>query len=211
MAHTEADYWSLIHAERARLADLLDGLNPQQWQADSMCMKWTVEQVTAHLTAAAHTGTWVWMRCITFAGFNTDRHNARRLNKHIGDTAQETGKKFRESIALTIAPTKDYAAWLGEVIVHGQDIARPLGIPLKSEPKAVREVAEFFVTKDFAVNSRQVSKGLRFEASDAEFSLGSGPIIHGPILSLVMLLAGRKDYCIEVEGDGVAELRRRIA
>jgi uncharacterized protein (TIGR03083 family) len=189
---------------------MLDGLSTQQWHAGSLCAGWTVEQVVAHLTAAANTGTGAWLRSMVRAGFNPDKHNARRLALYLGSTPEETGEKFRESITRTTAPTKDHAAWLGEVIVHGQDTARPLGITLTPDPAAVREVAEFFVAKNFAVNSRKAVEGLTLEASDTAFTAGGGPLVRGPLLSLVMTMAGRREHCADLEGDGVAELRRRI-
>ncbi len=189
---------------------MLDSLTPQQWRSGSLCADWTVEHVVAHLTAAANTGTWTWLRSIVLAGFNTDRHNARRLAQHLGATPQETGARFRESMMLTAAPTKDHAAWLGEVIVHGQDIARPLGLTLVPDPAALHQVAAFFAAKDFAVNSHRAVKGLALQSSDGDFAAGEGPIVRGPLLSLVMAMAGRGDFCAELEGAGVAELHRRI-
>jgi uncharacterized protein (TIGR03083 family) len=210
MTLSASDYWELIHTERARLASILDGLTTQQWRSGSLCAEWTVEHVAAHLTAAANTRTWAWLRSIALAGFNADKHNARRLAEHLGTTPQETGERFRDSVTLTIAPTRDHAAWLGEVIVHGQDIARPLGIALTPDPTAVREVAAFFAAKDFTVDSHKAVNGLALEASDTAFAAGSGPLVRGPLLNVVMAMAGRGDYCAELEGDGVADLRRRI-
>ena len=40
----------LIAAERLALADVLDGLGADQWQAQSLCARWTVAHVVAHLT-----------------------------------------------------------------------------------------------------------------------------------------------------------------
>lgn len=204
-------YWGLIDAERARILRMLDGLSEQQWHTQSLCEEWTVEDVAAHLTAAATTGRWAWLRSMALAGFSPQRHNARRLQEHLGSTPAETGERFRESVKLTTAPTADYGAWLGEVIVHGQDIARPLGIELTPDHSAVRQVADFFATKDFAVNTRSMIKGVRLEAIDDDFSTGSGPVARGRLLGLVMAMAGRGDYVEELEGDGVRVLRERIA
>lgn len=210
MTQTAAGLWALTHAERSRVADMLDGLTPEQWRARSLCTAWTVEQVAAHLSAAANTGTWAWIRSIVRAGFNADRHNARLLARYLGDTPDETAQGFRRSVTNTVAPTRDYAAGLGEVIVHGQDIARPLGIDLVPDPAAVHEVAIFFAAKDFAVNSRRLVKGLTLEATDADFNTGRGPSVRGHLLNLVMAMAGRSDYLAQLEGEGVAELRRRL-
>lgn len=205
-----ADYWDLIHAERARVVDMLEGLGEEDWRAGTLCTNWSVEQVVAHLAAAANTGTWAWIRSMVSAGFNASRHNDRRLARYLGSTPAATLEEFRSSVTSTTAPTKDYGAWLGEVIVHGQDIARPLGLTLTPDPVAVGEVARFFVAKDFAVNSRRLVKGLALEADDASFTSGSGPVLRGHLLDLVMALAGRPDHCGELEGEGVDELRRRL-
>lgn len=225
MTLSAADYWSLIHAERARVVAMLEGITPDQWDSRSLCSEWTVEQVAAHLTAAANTGTFAWMRSIVFAGFNPGRHNARRLAERLGATHEETLDRLRRSITLTVAPTRDYAAWLGEVVVHGQDIARPLGIELVPDPVAVREVAAFFAAKDFAVNSRSQVRGLRLEATDTtdtteaadqpagqevQFAAGSGPVVRGPLLDLVLAMAGRPAGCERLEGAGATELRSRF-
>lgn len=95
---TTNHYWTLIHTERARLLTMLDTLTTEQWHSPTLCDSWTVEHVTAHLTAAARTGTWTWMRSIVAARFNTDRHNARRLTPYLGptphDTLRRTGRHY---------------------------------------------------------------------------------------------------------------------
>jgi uncharacterized protein (TIGR03083 family) len=208
---TAPDYWKLIHAERARIADMLTKLDEEAWQTGSLCSNWSVEQVVAHLTAAADTGKLAWIWSMVRAGFNAAKHNERQLSRYLGSTPAETIERFRNSVMNTVAPTNDFGAWLGEVIVHGQDIARPLGIDLEPDPVAVREVAHFFVARDFAVNSRSVAKGLALEATDDAFRSGNGPVVRGELLNLVMAMAGRADAWANLEGDGVEELRRRIA
>ncbi|MCS4593531.1 maleylpyruvate isomerase family mycothiol-dependent enzyme [Brevibacterium sediminis] len=206
----EAEYWDLIHTERARLADLLSTLEPEQWALATLCADWTVEQVVAHLTAAANTGKWAWIRSIIRAGFDPAKHNARLLTRRLGGSPEETLAKFRNSIPLTIAPTKDFPAFLGEVIVHGQDIARPLELDLTPGAEATVEVARYFASKDFAVNSKTLVKGLKLSAVDADFESGSGPEVTGRVLDLVLAMAGRPESLTELTGSGVTELRRRM-
>lgn len=81
------------------------------------------------------------------------RGHERRLDADPRRTPAETLANFRAVTGNTVAPGKDHAAWLGEVIVHGQDIARPLGIDLVPDPAAVLEVARFFAARNFTVNS----------------------------------------------------------
>lgn len=99
---------------------------------------------------------------------------------------------------------------LGEVIVHGQDIARPLGLDLEPDPAGVYEVARFFSERDFAVNSKTLVRGLTLEADDSSFSAGTGPLVRGKQLDLVMAMAGRPTYLTALQGDGVAVLAQRL-
>lgn len=206
----QSEYWELIHAERERLSLLLDGLGESDWRRESLCSGWTVEEVTAHLTATAVTGTVTWLRSMITAGFNPARHNERMLRRHLGPTPQDTLAQFRATIPGTIAPTRDYGAWLGEVIVHGQDISQVLGAELIPDPAALHEVAGYFVRKNFTVNSRSLVRGLQLVSTDTQFRHGRGPLVQGQLLDLVMVMAGRPAYCELLEGAGVPELRRRL-
>lgn len=206
----ETEYWDLIHTERARLADLLTTLEPEQWALATLCADWTVEQVVAHLSVAANTGRWAWIRSVVRAGFDPAKHNARLLERSLGGSPEGTLAKFHSSISLTIAPTKDFPAFLGEVIVHGQDIARPLELDLIPDAEATVEVARYFASKDFAVKSKTLVKGVRLSAVDADFESGSGPQVAGRLLDLVMAMAGRPEALADLTGSGVAELRRRM-
>ncbi|MFD2839457.1 maleylpyruvate isomerase family mycothiol-dependent enzyme [Populibacterium corticicola] len=210
MSRDEANFWNLIHAERRRLLALLETLTDDQWAYPSLCGRWTVEQVTAHLTAAAHTGTLAWIFSIVRAGFNPAKHNDRLLSRYLGETPDHTLNEYRASVELTVSPTKDYAAFLGETIVHGQDIAQPLGLNLTPDPTALLEVAQFFAAKDFAVNSKTLVSGLRLHATDADFMTGTGPLVEGPLLALVMVMAGRERYLDHLTGDGLSELGARL-
>ncbi|MGH3350278.1 MAG: maleylpyruvate isomerase family mycothiol-dependent enzyme, partial [Nocardioides sp.] len=71
-------------------------------------------------------------------------------------------------------------------------------------------VATFFATKDFAVNSSTLVSGLRLRAVDAEFDAGDGPEVSGPLLDLVMAMAGRREALADLTGQGTSELRRRL-
>lgn len=207
----ENDFWDAIHAERHRLLEMLSGLDDAAWQAPTLCSDWSVSQVVAHLTAAANTGTMSWLRSIVLAGFNSTLHNERRLRRYLGDTPAQTLANLRASAENKVAPTMDYAAMLGEVIVHGQDIARPLALDLVPDPDAVHEVAKFFSERDFAVNSKRLVTGLTLEALDSSFSAGDGPPVKGKQLDLVMIMAGRPAYLASLRGAGVEALAQRLA
>ena len=82
--------WTLAHAERAALATDLAGLDAEVWRHDTLCGEWGVEQVVAHLTAAASLNQWRRLRSMLAARFRPDVHNQRRLAEHCGSTPDET-------------------------------------------------------------------------------------------------------------------------
>lgn len=206
---TRPALWSLAHAERASLADDLTDLDESQWAQPSLCGRWVVRDVVAHLTAAASVGTVRWVASMLAARFDPDVHNDRRLAEHRGTTPAETLDRFRQVLTSTTAASGHTAAWLGEVVVHAQDIRRPLGLPHTPSVEAVTEVARFFAHRDFAVASRSAAEGLRLEATDGPFRTGDGPEVTGTTLALTMAMAGRSAYCDDLTGAGVPTLRAR--
>ena len=205
------ELWTAAHAVRRSLADELATLTPAQWAGPTLCAAWTVEDVVAHLTAVASIGRLRWMRSVVGARFDFDLHNARRLVEHRGATPSETLERFRAVVGASVGPSRHTAAWLGEVVVHGQDLRRPLASTLTPPVGAVTAVARFYVSRDFAVPSRTTAAGLRLEATDGPFTAGDGLLVQGETLALVMAMAGRSAYLDDLAGPGVAVLRERLA
>src|SRR5438034_6584260 len=104
--------WSAAHAERAALAEDLTDLTDAQWAQPSLCGRWVIEEVVAHLTAAASIGPLRWFVSVLGARFNFDLHNDRRLAEHRGATPAETLDRFRRVIASTTSAPGPTAAWL---------------------------------------------------------------------------------------------------
>jgi uncharacterized protein (TIGR03083 family) len=211
MARPQDDeLWTLAHSERAALAEELAGLGAEQWRHDTLCGEWDVEQVVAHLTAAASLNQWQWLRSMLGARFRPDVHNQRRLAEHCGSTPAETLERFRAVITSTTAPSQHTPAYLGEVVVHAQDIRQPLGLARTPSIEALTPVANFFAQRNFTVASHTHAADLRLRADDGPFAAGTGPLVTGPTLALVMSMAGRVPYLAELDGPGVPTLRSRL-
>ncbi|WP_280348330.1 maleylpyruvate isomerase family mycothiol-dependent enzyme [Nocardia neocaledoniensis] len=203
--------WALAHAERASLAADLAGLSADEWAVRSLCGEWTVEEVVAHLTAGASIGRFRWLASVLRARFDFDLHNARQMAVHRGATPAETLDRFRAVVDTSTGASGHTAAWLGEVVVHAQDIRRPLGVTTTPSIEAATAVAEFFASRDFTVASRSAIEGLRIEATDGPFATGTGPLVSGPTVALVMAMAARSTYCADLTGPGLPTLRARIS
>lgn len=208
---TRADLWPRIRAERSHLAEVLSTLPTEGWGAATLCEAWSVRDVVAHLTAAASTPTLPWLGNMLITRLDTDLHNQRLLVRHRGMGDAETLARFEEAVAARTAPFGVVEGALGEIVVHGQDIAIPLGLPVTPSRASIRAVAEFFARKDFAVDSRTLVRGLRLEASDDDLRIGDGPPLRGEMLPLVMAVAGRPVALDALEGEGAAVLRQRLA
>ena len=196
--------------ERSALVDDLSTLTPEQWRSPTLCGAWDVEDVVAHLGAASTLSLLGWLRSMAGARFDADVHNQRRLEEFRGATPAATLERFAGSGPIGL-PGKESPAGLGELVVHAEDIRRPMGLRHEPAAEGLLAVARFFATKDFAVNSRSLVKGLRLVATDADFRSGSGPEVSGSLLSLVMAMAGRSVALDDLHGDGVPELTRRMA
>jgi uncharacterized protein (TIGR03083 family) len=211
MAKPQDDHlWALAHAERAALARDLAALDEEQWWHGTLCGQWDVEQVVAHLTAAASLNQWKWLRSMLGARFHADVHNQRRLDELRGNTPAETLDQFQAVITSTTAPSQHTPAYLGEVVVHAQDIRQPLGLTRTPSVDALTPVADFFARRDFTVASRTHAAGLQLQAADGPFATGTGPLVTGSTLALVMSMAGRAPYLAELDGPGVPTLRSRL-
>ena len=172
----------------------------------------TVRDVVAHLTAGASLSFAPWFLGLARARFDADRMVAGQVRAHLGTDPADTLARFRAVVTSTTVPSRRHLdAWLGELVVHGEDVRRPLGLVRDHPVEVLTRVARFYASRDFTVASRTASTGLGLEADDGPFRHGTGPGVRGRTLALVMAMAGRPTYLDELTGDGVEELRSRIS
>lgn len=183
--------WRTIDRQRIDLADLLDTLTPEQWQAPSLCAGWTVRDVAVHITQGHASRKDMALAAIR-AGFrfNTMIH---RVAVEDTSTPDEITAAMRTMIGSRRRPpmTAD-ADPLMDVLVHGQDIAVPLGIAREMPDDAALTAAERLWSMGFPFNARKRFRGLRLRAVDAPFDVGDGEVVEGPLRNVVLLLAGRR-------------------
>jgi uncharacterized protein (TIGR03083 family) len=207
--HHASGIWSLAHAERAALAADLATLTDQQWATPSLCTGFTVRQVLAHITASATLSPVRWLGGVIRCRFDFDKQVAVRLAEQLGATPAETLARFRSIVTSTTKPPVPTAAMLGETIVHAEDIRRPLGIHRDYPITTLTRLASYYQGSDLVVLAKGRIAGLRLQASDGPFTTGSGPLVSGSTLALIMAMTGRVAYCGELDGDGAATLRAR--
>ncbi len=127
----------------------------------------------------------------------------------LGDSPAETLARFKAQAASTTSPPGPMDSWVGETIIHAEDIRRPLGIVHSYAPVAVRRVADFYKGSNTLIGAKNRIAGVALRATDTDWSHGSGPEVSGPLLSLVMAMTGRKVALDDLEGPGLEVLRAR--
>ncbi len=203
------DLWTLVAAERGVLADDLAALTPEQWAARSLCPDWTVRDIVAHLSAAASTSPGAFLVQFARAGFKFGKYANDGLSRELGANTGATLAGFRAVQGSKTSPPGPKPTWLGEIVVHAEDIRRPLGIAHSYDPEALREVADFYKGSNTLIGAKNRIAGLALKATDQDWSHGTGPDVEGPLLSLVMAMTGRKAHVDDLTGEGVETLASR--
>ncbi|MFC9897206.1 maleylpyruvate isomerase family mycothiol-dependent enzyme [Nocardia sp. NPDC127579] len=183
-----------IHEERLALAEFLDGSTEAEWAHPTLCDGWTVHEVLAHVTLSNQDTLWALVTGIVRARGNWDRANA--------DAAITHARRFTPAELLTQlrdragdhrrSPGAGVLDPLADVIVHGQDIARPLGRSLPIAPERVVAPLAHVLGSRFYGAQRRL-RGKRLVATDIAFSHGAGPEeVCAPVVDLLLLATGRE-------------------
>ncbi len=205
------EVWQTIDGERRSLANLFDSLSADEWETASLCAGWRVRDVAAHLTLA-HMGMLPAVLALLRARGN--------LNRMIRDTAVRQARlpAGRYAVLLrgmagsrTTAPGVTYLEPLIDVLVHGQDIAIPVGRTRPMPAQAAATAATRVWHMRWPFHAQRKLSGLRLAATDHPWSAGQGLQVEGPIAAILLLLTGRRAALPDLSGPGVAELETRLS
>jgi uncharacterized protein (TIGR03083 family) len=207
------DIWPVITAQRLKVASLLEQLSPGEWQQPSLCTGWTVHDVAAHLTlqqlgpAGALGMLTRWRGSLD----QTIHHAARRraaawLPGQIIAAIRATASSRRRNPGVT------YLETLTDILVHGQDIAIPLGRHHDMPPQAAATAATRVLTMRWPppLPAARTMTGFHLTATDITWSTGHGPHISGPIEAILLVSTGRLTALPRLSGEGTPTLTARL-
>ncbi|WP_246633315.1 maleylpyruvate isomerase family mycothiol-dependent enzyme [Pseudonocardia nigra] len=204
----EAAVW----AERLSLCDFLDGLDEPEWGVQSLCSAWTVREVVAHLTVTTRaTIPFVLKAAIKARGdFHRMTADVARA-RATAFTPAELVRQLRESAdSSRRMPGSGPMDPLLDLLVHGQDIARPLQRRHAMRTEVAVAALAYLATTKFHGGPQRIA-GLEIVATDATWSLGAGPAIRGKVEDLLLVAAGRPSGLAHLTGPGVDRLAERLA
>ncbi|OUE25634.1 maleylpyruvate isomerase family mycothiol-dependent enzyme [Clavibacter michiganensis] len=205
------DLWGEIDAERRALVEQLERIEDTAWETPSLCAGLTVREVVAHMTVSGAVSGPRWFLGVLRARFDFDRQVDDRLREQLGASARETLARFRRTIGSRTSPPLPRLALLGEMVVHGEDVRRPLGLTRAHPPATLDAVLRYYAGTDQIVVAKKRVAGLRLEATDTGTALGEGQVVRGPSLALIMAMTGRLACCDELTGPGAPALRARCS
>jgi len=203
------DLMPMIHAERRLLADDLAGLDQTQWAQPTWCDKWSVQELVGHLVAAASITAPHFLVGFVSTGFSFDRFVDRDLRQYATGDPSEVLDRFRGIVTSTRKPPGPAYVALGEIMVHGEDIRRPRGLKCEHPGEHLTTLAGMYIKTGAPLHGKRRSAGLRFVATDTDWSSGDGPEVRGPTMSLIMGMVGRRGALDDLDGPGLDTLRSR--
>jgi uncharacterized protein (TIGR03083 family) len=201
--------WQHIHAERAALADTLEGLGPEQWSAGSWCDGWSVHVTAGHVLAAAEQTVPNFYKEFVLAGFRFDVFADRAARRLAEVPPEDLVRRLRARTTTTNHPPAPVVVMLGEIVVHGEDIRRPLGIAHEVPADSLTAVADNYVKTNLLLGAKRRIAGLRLRATDVDWAHGDGPEVNGPLTSLILAMSGRTPALGDLDGEGLGVLTGR--
>jgi uncharacterized protein (TIGR03083 family) len=207
-----ADPRALHDAENADFSAYLHTLAPEDWDRLSLCDDWMVRDVVGHILYGNEMNLWTLPFRLARFGFSSNR----------------SGKHYSIERARDVPPAELLRAfderdpWAGtcrvfpprltllDRLVHHQDIRRALGHPRVIPSDRLLTCLDATPRLGSVFGARTRTRGLRFLATDVDWSWGSGPEVTGPGEALLMTMLGRKQALIGLSGPGFGTFSARL-
>jgi len=202
--------WPVIHAEREALVADLAPLTDEQWATPSLAADWTVRDVLAHMTATAKMTPGRFIGKFIGSGFRFHTMSAKDVAAERGDSGRAVLAAFTAQLKATTHPPGPIQAMIGEVVVHGEDIRRALGISHRYSDEALTGSADFYRKSNLLIGAKRRAEGLTLRASDVAWSAGDGPEVTGPLASIILAITGRRAGLADLSGAGLPTLTQRV-
>jgi uncharacterized protein (TIGR03083 family) len=215
MATQHADLQPLVAADYLALADLVEGLSPERWDTLSLCDGWRVREVVAHMTMPARYGQEEFMAELADCEFDFTKLSNRIASRDAELSSAELVGNLRDETLHQWTPPPDggYQGALNHVVIHCLDITVPLGEPRRSPDPTIEAVLDHLTAGGAHAHFGTDIAGRSLQATDIDWSYGSGPPLRGTAEDLVLHMSGRQLPADRLQGDplpGNQENRRDI-
>jgi uncharacterized protein (TIGR03083 family) len=188
----DANLQPTVAAEYLALADTLDAATDAEWNSPSLCDRWRVREVIAHLTMPARYDQEAFMAELRARNFDFGRLSNEIAARDAQLPTDELGANLRSDVLLHWAPPEGgYHGALNHVVIHGLDATAPLGLQRRPPDETMRVILEDLTEGNGHAHFGTVITGRRLEANDLDWSYGSGSGLRGTATDLALTLCGR--------------------
>lgn len=188
----DAELQPAVAAEYLALADVLEVASDADWDTPSLCEGWRVREVIAHLTMPARYSEDEFMAELRNCDFDFSRLSNQIASR---DSALATGELVNNLRADMMhnwtPPGGGYHGALNHVVIHGLDVTVPLGQPRHCPDETIRVVLDDLTEGGGHAHFGVTIEGRRLDASDLDWSYGSGPELRGAAEDLALVISGR--------------------
>ncbi|QWB21352.1 MULTISPECIES: maleylpyruvate isomerase family mycothiol-dependent enzyme [Streptomyces] len=186
------DITAAIAAERRELAALFGDLDPERWEAPSLCAGWRVREVVAHMSMGFRHSTPAVLWELAKAGGSINRMADRLARRDAAAHPDERLAAFLSEHAHHPwkPPVGGFETALAHDVVHGLDVTVALGLD--------RRVPEDRLSVVLGTVGPRTSRffgadldGVRLHADDLDWTYGTGAPLHGTAQDLLLVAYGR--------------------
>lgn len=204
------DVDALYRRERDGLVAELTQLSQSQWGSPSLCQGWTIRDLCSHLLMPFELSIGRFLGGMLRARMSFDRLADQWVAEDHRSGPRLTAALEETTAAGFAVPGAGPLAPLAHLSIHSEDVRRPLHLP-----GAVAAPTAELVLDDVTSGKHSVSadllRGLRFAATDADWSSGAGPEVRGTASTLLSALNGRRACAAALSGPGADAFRARLA
>ncbi len=211
----EHDYTALLWEESGDIANFLTEAEDADFDQASLCEGWRVRDVMSHMIVGHSTPLPQMMGAIAKHRFNVPR-GSREMSIDYGSSHSPDEIRAAWSGVVDERMTRGISRLISKKealvdhMIHHQDMRRPLGRPREIPQQRLEASLDAMPTIGGFLGSKKRMRGLRWQATDMDWSWGEGPSVEGPAEALMLAASGRSSALDDLSGDGVATLRSRI-
>jgi len=182
-----------IAAERQELAEVLNALPTQLWDTQSLCARWRVREVVAHMTMPFRYSTQRFVVEVVKARGSFNRMADRCARQDAELQIDELVASLRDNTENPWKPPGGgFEGALAHDVIHGLDITMALQLGRKVPEDRLRMVLDV-VTRPKSIKFFGTDlNGIELRADDIEWSFGSGTPVFGLAQDLALVISGRK-------------------
>lgn len=177
----------------------------------SRCGEWDLRGVAAHLLGPTVTGIPEILRLVLRARGDFEKSNMALTDRVVARYGDRLPKMLRDNAEHRFTPPgTGPVAPMTDLLIHGQDIRRPLGIERTFDADRLRAALDFLISPASRRGFAPLRVPVRWVADDIGWESESGATVVGTAEAVMLALTRRPVAVDDLSGDGVDVVRAAL-